>query len=114
MEVTDDFAGEARGTMSVFRPGRFVGDLNMLTGQAVSLSAMVREHGKILAIPPKELKEVAAEEPDLSDIILKAFLARRSWGMRTGLGLRIVGSRHSRCDGPEGVRGPQPAAPRFD
>jgi hypothetical protein len=37
VEVTDDFAGEARGTMGVFRPGRFVGDLNMLTGQAVSL-----------------------------------------------------------------------------
>ncbi len=75
---------------------------------------MAREHGKILAIPPEELKEVAAEEPDLSDIILKAFLARRSWGMRTGLGLRIVGSRHSRCDGPEGVRDPQLDAPRFD
>jgi thioredoxin reductase (NADPH) len=73
---------------------------------------VAREHGKILAIPPEELKEVVAEEPDLSDIILKALLARRSRGMRTGLGLRIVGSRHSRCDGPEGVRGPQPAAPR--
>src|ERR687889_1212580 len=56
---------------------------------------VAREHGKILAIPPEELKEVAAEEPDLSDIILKAFLARHSWGMRTGLGLRIVGSRYS-------------------
>jgi thioredoxin reductase (NADPH) len=37
VEVIDDFAGEARGTMGVFRPDRFVGDLNMLTGQAVSL-----------------------------------------------------------------------------
>jgi hypothetical protein len=34
VEVIDDFAGEVR-TMGVFRPGRFVGDLNMLTGQAV-------------------------------------------------------------------------------
>jgi CRP-like cAMP-binding protein len=46
---------------------------------------VAREHGKILAIPPEELKEVVAEEPDLSDIILKAFLARRSWGMRTAM-----------------------------
>ena len=38
VEVIDDFAGEARGMMGVFRPDRFVvGDLNMLTGQAVSL-----------------------------------------------------------------------------
>jgi len=26
VEVIDDFAGEARGTMGVFRPDRFVGD----------------------------------------------------------------------------------------
>src|ERR687897_513904 len=39
--------------------------------------------------------EVVTEESDLSDIILKTFLARRSYLMRTGVGLRIVGSRHS-------------------
>lgn len=94
VEVIDDFAGEAR-TMGVMRAGRFVGDLNMLTGQAIYLSAVVRVGGELLAIPRERLKEVVTEEPNLSDIILKAFLARRSWGMRTGLGLRIVGSRHS-------------------
>jgi thioredoxin reductase (NADPH) len=94
VEVVDDFAGEAR-TMGVMRAGRFVGDLNMLTGQAIYLSAVVREGGEVLAIPRERLKEIVTEEPHLSDIILKAFLARRSWGMRAGLGLRIVGSRHS-------------------
>jgi thioredoxin reductase (NADPH) len=77
------------------RAGRFVGDLNMLTGQAIYLSAVVRQGGEVLAIPREQLKEVVTEEPNLSDIILKAFLARRSWGMRTGLGLRMIGSRHS-------------------
>jgi thioredoxin reductase (NADPH) len=57
---------------------------------------VVREGGEVLAISRERLKEVVTEEPNLSDIILKAFLARRSWGMRTGLGLRIIGSRHSR------------------
>jgi thioredoxin reductase (NADPH) len=94
VEVVDDFAGEAR-TMGVMRAGRFLGDLNMLTGQAIYLTAVVRESGQLLAIPRERLKEVVTEEPNLSDIILKAFLARRTWGMRTGLGLRIVGSRHS-------------------
>ena len=95
VEVIEDFAGETR-TVGVMRPGRFLGDLTMLTGQAVSASAVMREGGKVLAIPREQLKEVVTEEPNLSDIILKAFLARRSWGMRTGIGLRIVGSRHSR------------------
>jgi thioredoxin reductase (NADPH) len=92
--MIDDFAGEAR-TMGVMRPGRFVGDLNMLTGQPIYLSAVVRVGGEVLAISRERLKEVVTEEPNLSDIILKAFLARRAWSVRAGLGLRIIGSRHS-------------------
>src|SRR5918999_2126191 len=94
VEMIDDFAGEAR-TMGVMRPGRFVGDLNMLTGQPIYLSAVVRVGGEVLAISRERLKEVVTEEPNLSDIILKAFLARRAWSVRAGLGLRIIGSRHS-------------------
>src|SRR5919202_2049927 len=67
----------------------------MLTGQAMYLTAVVREGGEVLAIPRERIKEVVTEDSDLSDIILKAFLARRSYLMRTGVGLRIIGSRHS-------------------
>jgi thioredoxin reductase (NADPH) len=95
VELVDDFAGERR-TMGVMRPGRFVGDLILLTGQATYLSVVVREGGKVLAIPREQLKEVVTEEPNLSDIILRAFMARRSLIMRAGIGLRIIGSRHSR------------------
>src|ERR671916_2299105 len=94
VEMVDDFAGEAK-TIAVFRAGRFLGELPMLTGQGLYLSAVVRQGGRILAISRERLKEVVTEEPNLSDIILKAFLARRSYLMRTGVGLRIIGSRHS-------------------
>jgi thioredoxin reductase (NADPH) len=95
VEVIEDFAGDSR-TLGILRAGRFVGDLTMLTGQAVVPSAVMREGGEVLAIPRERLKEVVTQEPNLSDIILKAFIARRSWGMRAGFGLRIIGSRHSR------------------
>jgi thioredoxin reductase (NADPH) len=94
VEVTEEFADETR-TVGVLRAGRFVGELTMLTGQAVGPSAVMHEGGKVLIIPRERLKEVVTEEPNLSDIILKAFLARRSWGMKAGIGLRIIGSRHS-------------------
>jgi thioredoxin reductase (NADPH) len=94
VEVIDDFADEVR-SLGVFRASNFLGDLHMLTGQGVPLSAVVREGGELLAIPREQLKKVVSEEPDLSDIILKTFLVRRSYLMRTGVGLRIVGSRHS-------------------
>lgn len=94
VEIVDNFEGEAR-TIAVHGARRFLGEMNMLTGQSVYLSAVMREGGEVLAIPPENLKEIITEEPTLSDIILKAFLARRSVLMRAGTGLRIVGSRHS-------------------
>jgi|SRR5215211_1186099 len=67
VEVIDDFAGEVR-TVGVFRAGPFLGDLHMLTGQGVPLSAEVSEAGEVLAIPRERLKEVVTEEFDLSNI----------------------------------------------
>jgi thioredoxin reductase (NADPH) len=94
-EIVENFEGEAR-TIAVHGARRFLGEMNMLTGQSVYLSAVMREGGEVLAIPPENLMELITEEPTLSDIILKAFLARRSVLMRAGTGLRIVGSRRSK------------------
>jgi thioredoxin reductase (NADPH) len=95
VEIVDNFEGEAR-TIVTHGARRFLGELNMLTGQAVYLTAIVRRDGEVLAIPPENLKKVITEEPTLSDIILEAFLARRSVLMTAGTGLRIVGSRQSK------------------
>src|SRR5918997_1806500 len=81
VEVIDDFAGDAR-TIGVFRAGRFPGELNMLTEQAMYLTAVVRQGGQVLEITREKLKEVVTEEPNLSDIILKAFLGRRAYWRR--------------------------------
>jgi thioredoxin reductase (NADPH) len=94
VKVGDDFPGEWR-TIGTFHEGRFLGELNMLTGQAMYLTGVVSEAGEILVIPRERLKEVVTEEANISDIILRAFLARRSYMVKTGLGLRIIGSRHS-------------------
>jgi thioredoxin reductase (NADPH) len=95
VEIADNFGGKRR-TIAVHGAGRFLGEMNMLTGQSVYLSAVVREGGEVLAIPLDNLKRIITEEPTLSDTILKAFIARRSVLMRAGTGLRIIGSRHSR------------------
>src|SRR5919112_1454164 len=94
VKVGDDFPGEWR-TIGTFQEGRFLGELNMLTGQAMYLTGVVSEAGEVLAITRERLKEVVTEETNISDIILRAFLARRSYMVKQGLGLRIIGSRHS-------------------
>ncbi len=51
VEILDDFAGEAR-SLGILEAGRFVGEMTMLTGQAIYVSAVVRQGGEVLAIPP--------------------------------------------------------------
>src|SRR5580693_9225089 len=76
--------------------GRFLGELNLLTGQRVFVSARVAESGEVLAVPRDALRHLIATDASLSDKILAAFLARRAILM-TGASsaIRVVGSRFS-------------------
>ncbi|NEN06413.1 FAD-dependent oxidoreductase [Diaminobutyricibacter tongyongensis] len=67
--------------------GRFLGELNMLTGQFSYLTARVSEDAVIHRIPPDRFRRLMAEESELSSIILTAFQARR------GL-IRTIASHH--------------------
>jgi thioredoxin reductase (NADPH) len=78
-------------------PGRFLGELNMLTGQSVYLTACVRIGGTVTRLLPQDFQRLMHEEAEISDIILRAFIARRAY-LRIGEGARsleIVGSRWS-------------------
>ncbi len=82
-------------------PGRFLGELNLLTGQRVYLSARVVEPGEVLVVPKAALQHVIATNPGLGDTILAAFLARRSVLLSgASAAIRVVGSRFS----PESLR----------
>jgi len=82
-------------------PGRFLGELNLLTGQRVYLSARVVEPGEVIAVPRAALQHVIAIKPSLGDTILAAFLARRSGLLSSAsAAIRVVGSRFS----PESLR----------
>jgi thioredoxin reductase (NADPH) len=94
VEVVEGSGGERR-LIAVHGPGRFLGELNMLTGQAVLLTAVVREPGQVLAVPAEEVRRLVAKDPALGDLVLRAFLIRRSLLLDIGAGLRIIGSRFS-------------------
>src|SRR6266849_7536080 len=48
-------------------PGRFRGELNLLTGQRGYLSARIVEAGEVLVVPRAALQHVIATKPSLSD-----------------------------------------------
>jgi thioredoxin reductase (NADPH) len=91
---------EAHGTdrqrvLGVHGPRRFLGELNLLIGQPAFVTAVVQEPGEVLAVPLDALRQLVTRDPALGDLILRAYLARRSILLGLGTGLRIIGSRHS-------------------
>lgn len=89
-----DLGGEPR-VIAVHGRGRFVGDLSMLTGQAVYVTAVAETDVEVLEIPYDRLKEAVAQSRALGDLILRAFILRRNIHAGLGVGLRIIGSRYS-------------------
>jgi thioredoxin reductase (NADPH) len=76
------------------KAGAFLGELNLLTGQTVYLTARVSQAGTIYRVPPESFRRLMAEDPELSDLLLKAFLARREFlrDSPAARNLEIVGS----------------------
>jgi thioredoxin reductase (NADPH) len=78
-------------------PGRFLGELNFLTGQRAYLSARVSKAGRVFAVPRQTLRQVMASRPELGDKIFRAFVGRRNL-LLAGEGaaaIHIIGSRYS-------------------
>jgi thioredoxin reductase (NADPH) len=84
----------------VHGPGRFLGELGVLTGQVAFFSSVVADPGEVLAVPAERLRALAAADPRFGDAVLRAYLIRRSLALGEGLGFRIIGSRYS-----PGIRG---------
>jgi thioredoxin reductase (NADPH) len=95
VEITISAGGEER-LIATHPAGRFLGELNLLTGLRVFVSARVAESGEVLDVPAEALRRVIATQPGLSDKILTTFMARRA-GLLTGAAAatRVVGSQFS-------------------
>jgi thioredoxin reductase (NADPH) len=77
-------------------PGRFLGELNMLSGLRVFVSARVVTPGEVVEVPRDRLRQLMATNPQLGNTILAAFVARRVLLM-TGAApaIRVIGSQFS-------------------
>jgi thioredoxin reductase (NADPH) len=86
-------AGDANHPpIAVHGARRFVGELGVLLGQPAFYTAKVVESGRVLRLPIDRSRKLLGEDPVLGDVLLRAFLQRRSILIGLGVGLRIVGS----------------------
>jgi thioredoxin reductase (NADPH) len=77
-------------------PSGFLGELNLLSGQTVFVSALVTEPLRYIAVPRSALRSLLNEDGPLSDLLLSTFISRREALQRVqGIGLEIVGPHDS-------------------
>jgi thioredoxin reductase (NADPH) len=74
----------------------FLGEINLLSGQTVFVTAVVTEAMRYIAVDREVLRGLLFEDGSLSDLLLSAFVERRELlQQREGIGLEIIGPRDS-------------------
>jgi len=77
-------------------PSGFLGELNLLSGQTVFVSALVTKPTRYIAVERGALRSLLNENGPLSDLVLSTFISRREALQSVeGIGLEIVGPHGS-------------------
>jgi thioredoxin reductase (NADPH) len=77
-------------------PSGFLGELNLLSGQTVFVTAVATEPLRYVAVDRDVLRGLLFEDGPLSDMVLATFISRRELLQRVeGIGIEIVGPRSS-------------------
>lgn len=81
-------------------PGRFLGELGLLEGQPSFVTAVVAQPGEVVQLTANQLNELVHTDPVIGDLVLRAYLVRRTVLIGRGNGLQIIGS----CFSPDTKR----------
>jgi thioredoxin reductase (NADPH) len=92
--ITDPFREDT--VITRHGPGEFSGDSDMLSQRAAMVEGTMTQAGEVIRIQPTALREMIANMPEASDILLQAFLLRRDALINDkSHGARLIGSRYS-------------------
>jgi thioredoxin reductase (NADPH) len=73
----------------------FLGEMNLLSGQTVFVTAVVTQPMRYIAVDRDELRALLFDEGPLGDLLLSVFVARREALQQEGVGMEVVGPRSS-------------------
>jgi thioredoxin reductase (NADPH) len=78
--------------LGVLEPGQFTGELGLLVGQTAFADCIAVEAGEVVLVGPLEIADLIQVDPEVSDVLLPAFAARRLLLMQRQQGtLTLVG-----------------------
>ena len=89
-------SGERTRELAIQRPRDLMAELNILTGQRVHATGVVREAGSVLVVPAEGFRALLGRELVFGDFVLQTLFRRRQAIERLRMGIQIVGSRFDR------------------
>jgi thioredoxin reductase (NADPH) len=82
--------------ITVQHAGEFTGEVNVLAGRGALVRARMVDDGDVLVIGPQGLRRLIEEDPEISEVLMRAFILRRVALIAGGLGdATLIGSAHS-------------------
>ena len=96
VEIIDDSGDEPR-TLARHGPGEFTGDVDVLSRRRPIVTAVARGPTELLSVSSRDIRRIISESPTLGEVILRAFIARRSILLEEGNGgIRVIGPGSSK------------------
>lgn len=97
VEIAQD-SQAGRVVITEHRAGQFTGEVNLISGRPSLLQAKVTVPGEVIQLDHEELLELVQTDPEISEILMRAFILRRVELIAHGLGdVVVLGSNH--CSG---------------
>jgi thioredoxin reductase (NADPH) len=95
--------GDGESLIVTHEPGQFSGDIDLLTGRPVLVTAVARGATSLLCIPNNQIRALLNRVPSLGEKLIVALTRRRELLTKLGsIGLRVVGP--GRCRDTNTVR----------
>jgi len=94
---------DGQRVIALHDPGQFAGDIDLLTGRPVIVTAVARGQTRVLRVPGNQLRTLLNRVPSFGEKLIVAFTSRREILAQSGvIGLRVVGP--ARCRATNTVR----------
>ncbi|MBI1173435.1 cyclic nucleotide-binding domain-containing protein [bacterium] len=82
--------------VKVHQRGEFTGELDHLSARAPLVDALVLERANVLRVKPADLRRMLSREPDIAEIVIRAFILRRMGFLHRGeAGITLLGPAHA-------------------
>jgi thioredoxin reductase (NADPH) len=88
-------AGSSETLIVTHLPGQFSGEGNMITGRRSLARVRVSESGEVIELDREQVLSLVQTDAELSEILMRAFILRRTELIARGLGdVVVIGSTH--------------------